>query len=189
MNSKIRILILVVILSVIFAISGGVLANFVPGASQPSHELILPQGKEVFQGTGHIGGAQIIQDQVELAEWKNSQGGGTIVTTNPLHESLGGCATVKVIEMVSGGTLNAILVNAPPASANGANLSCAAQFEFSAAGTANVCFALPPGKEGKIVFWDMSKNPPVETVLDTTVANGIACAVASQNGIYVLVGK
>jgi hypothetical protein len=59
-------------------------------------------------------------------------------------------------------------------------------------GRAEICYAVPPGKEAKIYFLDYygkHKGKPTWTVLNTRVENGIACAPAQNSGAYALVGK
>jgi hypothetical protein len=62
-------------------------------------------------------------------------------------------------------------------------------------GQARLCYAVPPGKTGKLYFHDFygsrfgrhGKNDWVP--LDTTVDNGIACAASQETGAYALMGK
>lgn len=50
-----------------------------------------------------------------------------------------------------------------------------------------LCYAVPPGKEVEVKFYDTEQNTWV--ALETTVENGQACAVANYSGDYVLVEK
>jgi hypothetical protein len=50
-----------------------------------------------------------------------------------------------------------------------------------------LCYAVPPGKEVEVKFYDTEKNAWV--ALETTVGDGQACATANFSGDYVLVKK
>ncbi len=56
-------------------------------------------------------------------------------------------------------------------------------------GSADICFAVPPGKQGKVYFYDVLSGNPVWTALETTLKNGFACAASNMSGGYALVGK
>jgi hypothetical protein len=57
-------------------------------------------------------------------------------------------------------------------------------FSEGSVGGVSVCFIVPEGKEVNISFWDVSQVPNVESILPTILYNGMACAWASQTGVY-----
>lgn len=58
--------------------------------------------------------------------------------------------------------------------------------ELSAsAGSATICFAALPEKQMVIYFYNIDSSTPEWSPLETTVANGTACATASKSGVYV----
>ncbi len=66
------------------------------------------------------------------------------------------------------------------------------------AGNIEICYAVPPGKQAQIYFYDYhrsrhkeedSKAANVWEPLPTTVTNGIACVQAQFSGAYALIGK
>jgi hypothetical protein len=71
------------------------------------------------------------------------------------------------------------------------------QYELpSESGEVKVCFAVPPGKEVQIYFYDFygprfkgGQGQPEWAPLETTIEDGIACAPATTSGSYALVGK
>ncbi len=59
-----------------------------------------------------------------------------------------------------------------------------------------ICYAVPPGKQVTIYFYDFNRShfgkhtsQPSWEPLPTTVENGIACAPAQSTGAYALIGK
>lgn len=59
-----------------------------------------------------------------------------------------------------------------------------------------VCYAMPVGKQGQIYFYDhygpkfgQPAGQPSWVPLETTIQNGVACAVAQTSGGYALIGK
>ena len=62
-------------------------------------------------------------------------------------------------------------------------------------GQSRICYAVPPGKTGKLYLYDFYgprfKRPGSRdwTALDTAVDNGTACAAAQDTGAYALLGK
>lgn len=187
MNVKLRILIVAALVLSVLAMSGGALAGKLTADKQAPAESNAKAGA-VFQGTGLPGGNLNSFGNVESqtkSQVQTGGGGGGGPDTFPVG---GGCATYKLIQVAPGGNWTAVRVDPLP-STNGTVLSCAVKLDYSASGQGTICFAVPPGKDGKIVYWDTSKTPPVETVLETTVTGTTACAPANQNGVYALVGQ
>jgi hypothetical protein len=63
-------------------------------------------------------------------------------------------------------------------------------------GRVRICYAVPPGKQAQIYFYDFHRGrfakqsgKPAWEPLDTTVENGMACAPAQETGAYALIGK
>ena len=63
-------------------------------------------------------------------------------------------------------------------------------------GSITICYAVPPGKEAQIYFYDFNHHyfdkragRPSWDPLPTTVENGVACAPAQSTGAYALIGK
>jgi hypothetical protein len=73
-------------------------------------------------------------------------------------------------------------------------------YQYDVAGQAQsiqVCYAVPAGTQAQIYFFDHfgpkfghpHQGPPAWVPLETTIQNGIACAVAQTSGAYALIGK
>jgi hypothetical protein len=181
MKKLVRILLALALVIGVTAIAGGALAGLKPSVDQSALVQAVPVNASVFQGTGlgppkEVGGPS--KEEVRKG----------VLPTGDTH-SVGGCATLTIIDLPVGGTWNASVFDPTPTPASRQVLSCAVNVDFSVTGTARVCFAVPPGKEGKISFFDITKTPPEETVLETTTANGLACAPANKDGVYALVGQ
>jgi len=63
-------------------------------------------------------------------------------------------------------------------------------------GIVQICYAVPPGKEAQIYFFDFygprfgtRTGQPTWEALPTTIEDGIACAPAQKTGAYALIGK
>lgn len=63
-------------------------------------------------------------------------------------------------------------------------------------GDVQICYAVPPGTEAQIYFFDFygprfgeRTGQPSWEPLETTVENGIACAPAQTSGAYALIGQ
>jgi hypothetical protein len=63
-------------------------------------------------------------------------------------------------------------------------------------GDIKICFAVPPGKQAEIYFYDhyaarfgKGTGQPAWEPLPTTLENGLACAPAQTSGAYALIGK
>jgi hypothetical protein len=63
-------------------------------------------------------------------------------------------------------------------------------------GEIRICYALPPGKEAQIYFYNhygprfgQGSGQPAWEPVPTTVTNGIACAAAQTSGAYALIGQ
>ena len=66
----------------------------------------------------------------------------------------------------------------------------------TADGNVEICYAVPPGKQATIYFYDFNRShfgkhtgQPSWEPLPTTVENGVACAPAQSTGAYALIGK
>jgi len=55
----------------------------------------------------------------------------------------------------------------------------------ASAGSATICFAALPEKQMVIYFYNIDSSTPEWSPLETTVANGTACAAATRSGLYV----
>jgi hypothetical protein len=55
----------------------------------------------------------------------------------------------------------------------------------ASAGSATICFAALPEKQMVLYFYNIDSATPEWIPLETTVANGTACAAASKSGVYV----
>lgn len=63
-------------------------------------------------------------------------------------------------------------------------------------GQVQICYAVPPGKQAQIYFFDFygprfgeRTGQPSWDPLETTIENGIACAPAQTTGAYALIGQ
>lgn len=58
-------------------------------------------------------------------------------------------------------------------------------------GQAELCYAVPPGKQAKIYFLDLykGKGKPGWKALKTTMKDGLACVPSQDSGAYALIGK
>lgn len=125
---------------------------------------------------------------------------------------VGGVATINISNLAPGYCLEAFLHNKnyalgriPPGAgeilANVTFLKVYYQGQFTYEvppedGEIEICFAVPPGKEGQIYFYDhygprfgQGGGQPAWEPVPTTVTNGIACAPAQTSGAYALIGQ
>jgi hypothetical protein len=129
--------------------------------------------------------------------------------------SLGGISTLQISQLAEGYCVHAYLWNHGfaigriPGGA-GSILSDITFVEFYKQGTfvyqydvpgqpdsIQVCYAVPDGKQAQIYFFDHfgpkfghpHQGQPAWVPLETTIVNGIACAVAQTSGAYALIGK
>jgi hypothetical protein len=133
----------------------------------------------------------------------------------PGNYSLGGLATLAVNQLAAGYCLHAFLWNHAFAIGRipddaGDLLSAVTFVEFFYQGifvykydvpgetnSIQVCYAVPGGSQAQIYFFDhygprFGQRPPGQpswTALETTLSNGIACAVAQTSGAYALIGE
>jgi SdrD B-like protein len=133
----------------------------------------------------------------------------------PGNYSLGGVSTLTVNQLATGYCLHAFLWNHSfalgriPGGA-GRILSAVTFVEYFYQGTfvyqydvpgetdsIQVCYAVPTGMQAQIYFFDHygprfghpHQGQPSWMPLQTTIQNGIACAVAQTSGAYALIGK
>ena len=129
--------------------------------------------------------------------------------------SLGGISTLQISQLAEGYCVHAYLWNHGfaigriPGGA-GSILSDITFVEFYKQGTfvyqydvqaqtdsIQVCYAVPDGMQAQIYFFDHfgpkfghpHQGQPAWVPLETTIVNGIACAVAETSGAYALIGK
>jgi len=126
--------------------------------------------------------------------------------------SVGGTSTLKVTDLAPGYCISAFLRNHAfalgriPDGAGKvlANITFVRIFQHGklirelpeADGQIQICYAVPPGKQGQIYFFDFygprfheRTGQPAWEPLDTTLNDGMACATAQTTGSYALIGK
>jgi hypothetical protein len=120
-----------------------------------------------------------------------------VITVNGEY-SVGGFCTLTVEYLVDDHRLNAGVVTPLPRplpdGVHKVELGCLLSYYKSEApidemlpeaGKTTICFANSPQKDMQIYFYDANSANPEWTPLETTVTDGIACAVANKSGVYV----